>query len=163
MEYQQRLTARLLATRGFTDRLLEDFTQPGDWVYQMNENGNHALWFVGHMGVTDNFMISLIDAEKTSIPSGYAELFGIGSQPTGDLQSYPGVDMIRGFMQQRRETLLAILTDLGDDQLTHPTPEGSPEFIPDYASVFETAIWHEGLHCGQITMLRRNLGFDPVI
>ena len=66
MEYQQRLTARLLATRGFTDRLLEDFTQPGDWVYQMNENGNHALWFVGHMGVTDNFMISLIDAEKTS-------------------------------------------------------------------------------------------------
>jgi len=163
MEYQQRLTNRLHDARNFSDRLLEDFTQPNDWVYQMHENGNHALWFVGHMGVTDNFMISLIDPEKVSIPSGYAELFGIGSKPASDLQSYPDVDIIRGFMRQRRETLLALLAELDDPQLGNPTPEGSPEFLPDYASVFETAIWHEGLHSGQVTMLRRSLGFDPVI
>jgi len=34
--------------------------------------------------------------------------------------------------------------------------------LADYAAVFEMAIWHEGLHSGQLSSVRRALGHGPV-
>ena len=60
----QRLRQRLERSRGFSARLLEDFSTAEDWTRQLHEGGNHAVWFVGHMGTTDNFMISILDPEQ---------------------------------------------------------------------------------------------------
>lgn len=65
-------------------------------------------------------------------------------------------------MRERREALLGILDELSDEDLGNKTPPGSPDFLPDIGSVFETAIWHEGLHSGQLSMIRRSLGHKPL-
>jgi hypothetical protein len=109
---QERLCSRLKSARSFTERLLEDFSDSNSWVYQITPDANHALWFVGHMGVTDNFMISVLNPDLTSLPDGYAELFGIGSQPVDDIASYPDVQLVCEFMRGRREVLLSILNTL---------------------------------------------------
>ena len=69
------------------------------------------------------------------------------------------------------------LVDLDGDEISTAALTGQPMVInfwfstcapcakelPDFAAVFETAIWHEGLHCGQITVARRALGFPPLV
>ena len=71
------------------------------------------------------------------------------------------MEEVLAYMRERRAVLLELLADLSDEDLAKPTPEGAPEFLPDIGSVFETAVWHEGLHSGQLSVARRALGFPP--
>ena len=50
---------------------------------------------------------------------------------------------------------------LSEDDLNRPCPPGGPGVLTDVASVFELSSWHEGMHSGQLTMLRRALGHPP--
>ena len=163
MELVQRLTNRLTHAREFSLMLLQDFSTDEDWTFQLHDGGNHALWFLGHIATTDNFMITLVDPNHSNVPKGYPALFGIGSTPSPEISDYPSIEEVKSYCQERRNTLLAILARLTDDDLATETPDGAPEFMPDFASVFETAIWHEGLHTGQLSMLRRVRGFAPVV
>ena len=158
----QRLRQRLESTRGFSTRLLEDFSTPEEWTRQLHEGGNHAVWFVGHMGTTDNFMISILDPGLAEEKEGFAGSFGMGSEPSSEITDYPPVEELLSFMTSRREVFLEILDGLDEEALDRETPEGTPGFMPDYASVFETAIWHEALHSGQLSMIRRALGHSPI-
>ena len=163
MSQKTRLLKQLQSARSFSSNLLKDFETPKSWIYQLHEGGNHALWFVGHMGTTDNFMLSLLRPDLCHTNEEYAGLFGLGSQPSGNLAEYPTVERVLAFMAERRERLLQALEEMTDEQLAEATPQGAPEFMPDNASVFETAVWHEGLHSGQLSLLRRSLGFDPLV
>ena len=64
MEFKQRLKRQLLQARQLSEKLLADFKTPAQWVYQVHENCNHALWFVGHMAHADNFFISLVSSRR---------------------------------------------------------------------------------------------------
>ena len=163
MSQKDRLLKQLRAARGFSSNLLKDFESPESWTHQLHSGGNHALWFAGHMGTTDNFMLSLVRPDLCRVNEEYAALFGLGSQPSADLSEYPSIENVLEFMSERRGKLIQALEEITDQQLAAPTPDGAPEFMPDHASVFETAIWHEGLHSGQITLIRRSLGFAPIV
>jgi hypothetical protein len=115
------------------------------------------------MGHTDNFFISILAPERARSDARLAAKFGVGSHPTGDPADYPPVEEVLAYMRERREVLLGVLDELTDDDLGRPTPEGAPEFLPDFGSVFETAIWHEGLHSGQLSVVRRSLGYSPLM
>ena len=157
------LQEQLARARGFSEQILADFERPADWTHQVHERANHALWFVGHMGVTDDFMISLMDASLVRPLAGYREKFGVGSQPIRDPEMYPPAHEVLAYMQERRRTLLSILDRLSEEELSTPTPPGAPDFLPDFESLFQTVAWHEGLHAGQITVAHRALGHDPLI
>jgi len=163
MNHKQCLERQLRAARGFTEQLLADFHEPSQWTHQVHEGANHALWFTGHMGVSDNFFISSIAPDRVRAIPGYFEKFGLGSQPSSDPADYPPPKEVLAYMRERRETLLELLAGLSDAELSTPTPKGFPDFMPDYAGVFQTAIWHEGLHSGQISLARRALGHAPVL
>lgn len=115
------------------------------------------------MATTDNFFISLLAPEKGVNKDNYQELFGLGSTPLPQLSIYPPIEEVRAYMDERRATLLEILAGLTDGDLSTKTPSGTPDFLADYGQVFETAIWHEGLHSGQLTMVRRSLGHLPTM
>jgi hypothetical protein len=163
MTYKDRLRRQLLAARQTSEGFLADFQSIDQWVKQVHPCANHALWFAGHMGHTDNFFISIIAPEQARHDSRFAARFGVGSEPTNKPADYPPVDEVVSYMRERRAALLKILDGLSDADLSRPTPEGAPEFLPDFGSVFETAIWHEGMHSGQLSVTRRALGFQPLM
>ncbi|MBA2113677.1 DinB family protein [Bremerella alba] len=163
MSMIERLQHQLESARGFTTRILADFQKQEDWVAQVCNQSNHALWFIGHMATTDNFFVSLLAPEKADAKENYQEMFGLGSTPSTKLEDYPPIADVRGYMDDRRQVLLEILASLSDEDLATKTPDGTPDFLADYGQVFETAIWHEGLHSGQLTMVRRSLGHKPAI
>ena len=159
----ERLRKRLERTRGFSSRLLEDFSTPEEWTMQLHEGGNHAIWFVGHMGTTDNFMISILSPDRDDSREEFTGAFGMGSQPSTEISDYPPIEELLAYMTSRRDTFLEVLDGLDDEALARGTPEGTPDFMPDFASVFETAVWHEALHSGQLSVIRRALGHSPVV
>jgi uncharacterized damage-inducible protein DinB len=157
------LLRQLGRVRQMTERLLADFQSPEQWVHQVHPNCNHALWFAGHMATTDNFLLSLVAPERAKLPDGFQAKFGVGSQPTNDPAAYPPSESVLATMRERRSALLNTLEEFSDEELSRKTPAGAPEFLPDFGSVFELAVWHEGLHAGQLTVVRRALGYPPVM
>jgi hypothetical protein len=160
---KQRLQRQLSSARQLTEGLLATFKTPEQWTHQICASANHALWFVGHMASMDNFFLSLIDPSKVRDLPGYSEKFGVGSRPSSNASDYPAPVEVMTCMRERRQVLLKVLDSLSEDDLSKSTPAGSPEFLPDVASVFETAIWHEGLHSGQVSVVRKALGMPPLM
>jgi len=162
MSQSTRLKTQLENVREMSEGFLQAFETPEQWTHQVDPNANHALWFAGHMGVADNFFISVVDPDKGREADGYSEVFGMGSQPTNDADAYPPVDEVLAYMRDRRGELLNVLSSMSDADLSRSIPEGGPDMFTDLASVFETAIWHEALHAGQVSVARRSLGHEPL-
>lgn len=163
MQLRERLTTMINGARSFSEGLLSSFEKPAEWTYQIFPGANHALWFAGHMGMTDDFFLRTISPGASKVPEGYREKFGMGSQPTANQADYPPVAEVLAFMRERRQALSAELASMSNGQLASRLPAGSPEFLTDFSSVFETATWHEGIHAGQLSMIRRALGHPPMM
>lgn len=156
------LKRQLQQARQYTEALLADFKTPEQWLHQVHPQANHALWFAGHMAMSDNFFISCLAPDKVKKFDSFDGLFGMGSHPTSDAAKYPPVEEVLAAMRERRTTLLGLLDQLDDDDLPKPPASGASDFTPTVGSVFEVAVWHESLHSGQISVARRALGHKPV-
>lgn len=163
MVLQELLENELRKTRGFTKQLLSTFRTPEEWTFQVHPQANHALWFAGHMGHSDNFFISLLDRSAVRDRPEFGERFGMGSQPTSEANQYPPVEEVLEYLDERREKLIELLRGMTEERLHAETPPGTPPFLPDYASFFRTAAWHETMHAGQLTVARKALGHPPIM
>jgi uncharacterized damage-inducible protein DinB len=162
MKLADRLTRQLKQSSDFREKLLAPFKTPEDWTHQVAPGTNHALWFAGHMATADNFFIGMIDPSKRRDLDDWSKLFGMNSRPTADADEYPPVAEILDAMRERRSVLIGLLDNMSDADLAKKTPDGTPDFVPDHGAIFEAACWHEGMHAGQITMIRRALGHKPI-
>ena len=163
MDLKPRLERQLNKIREISEAFLSAFEAPEQWTFQVHERANHALWFAGHLGMVDNFLISRVAPEKARAADDYREKFGMGSRPTANPADYPTPEEVLAFMRERREALLEVLSGLSEEDLAKPSPEGIPEFMPDVASIFEAAVWHEALHGGQVTVIRQAMGVSPLV
>ena len=163
MSLKPRLKQQLEFARSATERMLAVFKTPQDWTFQVHPAANHALWVAGHLGTVDNFYLSAVAPAEVQMPAGYREKFGMGSRPAGSPDAYPPVAEVLDFFRQRRAALLRTLDGLSEQSLLTAAPAGAPPFIRDVAGFFEAAVWHEGLHAGQITIARRALGHPPMV
>lgn len=162
MSLTARLKANLVQAREMTEGIFATLKSPEEWTHQVHPKANHALWIAGHLGHADNFFISMIAPEKAVEKEGWGEAFGMGSQPTSDASAYPSVEEVLAYFRERRETMLAIVDSLSEEDLAKKTPEGSPDFMSDYEQTLEMALWHEGIHTGQLTVAHRSLGHSPL-
>jgi uncharacterized damage-inducible protein DinB len=162
MNLADRLLRQLEMIRDTSEKMLAAFQTPEDWTHQVVPGTNHALWFAGHMAMTDNYFISQIDPKQAKTFEGWDKLFEMGSQPTDNPDDYPPVAEVVDAMRDRREVLLDLLRGRSDAELAAPLAEGAPEFLPDLGSVFEMTTWHETLHVGQVSVVRRGLGHRPL-
>jgi uncharacterized damage-inducible protein DinB len=163
MEYKPRLKSLLEQARKTSENMLASFKTPQDWTYQVHPSANHAMWFAGHMTSVDNFFVSVLAPDKAiTLPPGWKEMFGMGSKPSPNPTDYPPPEEVLRLMRDRRQAFMAAFDSLNEGDLTKSMPNGAPDFLKDYAGVFEAAIWHEGLHTGQLSIARRALGHAPL-
>lgn len=161
MDLKARLREGLVFSRGFTERLLDDFKTPDDWMTTPVGSSNHAMWIVGHLAVAENFFIKLAGGE-VDVREDYAKLFGKGSTPKSNAGDYPESSEVLAYLRQRREALLETLDHCSEEDFAKPTPEGAPPFMHDLGAMFQMMVWHESLHSGQLTTIRRSLGHGPI-
>ena len=162
MKFADRILRQLEMIRDTSEKMLAAFETPEDWTRQVVPGTNHALWFAGHMATTDNYFIGRIAPERTKNFDDWDKLFSMGSKPTSDPDDYPPVAEVLDAMRERRTVLLDLLRGRSDAELAGPPAAGASDFLPDLASIFEMATWHESMHLGQVTVVRRALGHRPL-
>lgn len=147
----------LLFARHVTTGLLEDV--PGDqWLFQPFPSANHATWIVGHIALNDDNFLTGLGDRPSSVPAEWKTLFGAGSTLARDKASYPQPAELMAHFNDRRTDLLHWFRQLPADQLTATVPEAWQRFGASYAHIMNSLAWHEGLHAGQLTTIRRGLG-----
>lgn len=130
-----------------------------------SNGGNHPLWVLGHLVRSES---DLLDGFILGQPNRFPELeslFGMGSTPTTDADTYPGMDELMGKFEQIRAASLAHLETLSDDDLDKPS-HAPEEFGPPFATVgacYAAMASHMSFHAGQVADARRAAGRDPLM
>ena len=154
--------AALDLARRQTLRLAQDIP-PDKLCHQPVPNANHALWVLGHLAVSDDYFQSQLGGRKPVLDESWNKLFATGSKPTSNRSAYPKLDEVKAGMERSRKALLDWLGSLDDRKLMSPMPANWTEFAPTFAALAGTVAWHEGLHAGQLSVVRRSLGLPPTM
>jgi len=146
--------------RRITLCLINDIPPDKLW-YQPVSAGNHVLWIAGHLATADDFYLRGLGNRETGFPPEWRGLFGMGSTPQADASSYPALSDVKEQLSRMRVGLVEFFSGLSDEQLAQPLPGDFATFAPDFGTLASTIAWHEGLHAGQLTVIRKALGLKP--
>lgn len=153
-------------SRRIMEGIIDSLKSDDDWFYQPHDKANHALWIIGHLGLADNMFASRFRENRANEPAGYKDLFWFGSEPSADRSRYPPVEEVLAYFRERRETLLKVLDELTEEELSAAAPgadEGGPMAgAPSMGHAFHFVAYHEGVHNGQLTVCHRGLGNPPL-
>lgn len=156
---------QIVFARNYTVRLL-DSLPPEAWFWQPPNCPTHIAWQVGHLAMAE-FRLGLerVRGEKPGdadlISESFLQLFGRESVPRADSQTYPSPSEIRTVFDRVHQQVLQELPHLDDRELDQPILK--PHLL------VKTKLWsllwcaqHELLHAGQIGLLRRLRGQQPI-
>lgn len=165
MEALRTAVGQIKFAREYTLGLL-DATPDEHWFTQPDGIPSTIAWQVGHLTVSQYglLMFRIRGREPDDlklIPGRFRKAFGRGSLPSSDPTSQPTPEELR-------ERLARVLT-LGLEVLDTVTPEVLLEPVEMPYAVYPTKLGailfcplHEHIHAGQIGLLRRALGLEPV-
>lgn len=162
MELKERFQRALEVSRGLVEELIRDIAASDAWFRPAAEGTNHAMWIVGHLAAADDAFVGLVDPAASDPRDSFRKCFGRGSELSLEPSDYPPIDEVLDYLRDRRAALLAALEKISADDFEKPTPPGAPPIMYDLGSVFHMAAWHESLHAGQLTTIRRMLGHAPI-
>ncbi|HEX8875971.1 MAG TPA: DinB family protein [Phycisphaerales bacterium] len=145
---------------------------------------NHLAWCLGHLALTNNRFCEWLPGEKTDaqgrplvgLPasdfidgaaSGDSERFGSESVSFGSHPAIPGVVFPKHarcieIFDASIERFAAAIRKLSDEDLITPVPMFRGVTAPPHLLVAR-AVYHVGIHNGQIADLRRALGLGTVL
>lgn len=144
------------ATLGLVEKTPSDKFLAQPWP-----GANHVLWNLGHIATVDDFFLATVTGQSPKLPAEWKGLFFMGSTPQASAAAYPAVGEIMDGMEERRSVLLDWFGALPESVLGQPTPEPIRDFAATLGVLPLTIAWHEGLHGGQISAIRRALGLEP--
>lgn len=151
--------------RKYTHSLLEDFADD-EWFRQPADGVTHLAWQVGHLAMAE-YALTMIrirgkePADADFISSDFFKQFKKGSSPQTVADNYSDPSEIRLVFEQVHKHALAELAGYSDEELDVSLPEPHAVFDTKLGSVFFCSS-HEMMHAGQIGLLRRLLGKNPV-
>ncbi|HED53575.1 MAG TPA: DinB family protein [Phycisphaerales bacterium] len=149
-------------SRGFLMSLLE--ATPDEAFFKVPcSGGNHPAWIVGHLALTDAFFLADLSGQALGVPESWNELFGMKTESVEDASKYPSRQELTERLVSTREAMIGWLKSLSDEQLLKPIEGDLSQFAKNPAVLMGTLAWHEGLHTGQIGVVRRMVGLPPIV
>ena len=152
-------------TRTYTLSLLEDIDE-ALWFTMPEGCSTHVAWQVAHLAMAQYGLCLFrqrgrADVDRDLLPRGFVQKYGKGSTPDPSPENNLSPSEIRGVFERVHEQACQEMEGYDESELNepidmpyavYPTKLGSLLFCPH----------HEMLHAGQIGLLRRLLGKDPV-
>ena len=103
----------------------------------------HIAWQLMHIAATDDRHLNTRMRPGEAAAPQFVQRFAGGSTPDDDV---PSLDVIRGYLNERRQAMLDQLRSLRDADL--PT-KANPQAQWTYEEWFRVLAWHEAHHHGQ--------------
>ncbi len=166
MSQLELLTEQLQFTWRYTQRLL-DAAAELDWFRDPTGNSSNIAWQVGHLAMAQYGLaierirgIEANDAEL--LPPEFRTWFGQYSRPAALDAGQIGQTGLREVFDRVHEASLAIVATLSESDLDAPILSRPHLLFDTKRGSLAWCARHEMVHAGQIGLLRRQLGADPL-
>jgi hypothetical protein len=133
--------------------------RPEHWFLKPGDASNHLMWVAGHLVVSRGSVLKTLGAEW-STPWG--ALFARGAKLAPQDQ-YPGVEDIRKAWIDLSDQLSATLAGAPADVLAMAAPNGKSSFNGKVGGLVAFLAFHETYHVGQLSYLRKWLGYGQTV
>jgi DinB superfamily len=156
---------QIIFARNYTIEVL-DQTPAGEWFRLPPSGISHVAWQVGHLAYAQ-YRLALWrirgaqPQDSDLISEAHRNLFGYESVPDPDPAKYPSPADLRAVFGRVHEQVLREVRCLDEGELDLPVPHPHP-FAPTKLQALLWCAHHEMLHAGQIGLLRRQLGYQPL-
>ena len=157
--------AQIVFARGYTKLFLADL-EPDDWFWQPKPDSTHIAWQVGHLAVAQYSLCvrrtrGTLPEDETLISSDFRSRFGKGSIPaTGAAANLPIAEIKKTF-DRVQEFVMNLHANSNDEMLSEISLPEHPAFQTKLGALFWSG-QHELIHAGQIGLLRRLRGKQPL-
>ncbi|TMU83950.1 DinB family protein [Bacillus sp. BHET2] len=124
---------------------------------------NSIRWNLGHILLSqENLLYSFVDEnEHRSLPPEYGELFGFHTSPeTWNTLTPPTLKELREKLEAQPKRLKEAFSSRLDEVGKKPFVLGGNTTLTTLGEVLSFANWHEGLHQGTITSIKRVQGIE---
>ena len=166
MDLKSHVRHSLVSARRFTEGIVNAFQTEDDWHFHVHPQANHPLWIVAHLGLADNMFAAMFRPAAGHKPAGWDGLFWFGSQLQPNRRIYPSSSEVLAYFRERRDNLLRVLDEMGDQELAQPAPAaGDPSPFagaPCIGHALLHCAQHEAFHSGQLAVIHRVLGHLPL-
>ena len=153
---------RIALDNGDSDlRFIEDMES--DPLAQPFPGGNHPMWIIGHLAVTEARLHQILFDEPNAMEH-WKPLFDWGTEPSTDLERYPPISEVLSRYRELRKKTIEYLKSLNDDDLDAPTkcpPPGMEKAFDTVGNSLLTFASHQAFHGGQASVARRSSGRSP--
>lgn len=145
-------------------RMFLDDLEPDQWAWQPGEGQTHIAWQVGHLAVAQ-YSLALMrirghqEADEAWIGAAFRKRYGKGSAPQA--VSTDEIATIQATFDRVFDTVMETLPAYSDEQLDVPLDRPHPLFTTKLGGL-EWCSRHELIHTGQIALLRRLMGKQPL-
>ena len=124
---------------------------------QLRNGGPSIAWNIGHLLHHRNQIAAAIGCDGPAL-----DLQPYSTSAT-DGNDYPAVEEFRAAWIEFSDRLRAAVCELSENRLGTPSPMRLPHGERTLLDALRFVVWHEGLHLGQISMLRSHHGLTPVV
>ena len=129
------------------------------WFKKPGDDSNHLTWVMGHLIVHRGQTLKVLGVDYDNT---WSELFTRGSERVADAQ-YPSVEDIRSAWQDVSSKLSEALKSAPENVVTQDAPKGPPSFDGKIAGTVAFYAFHDTYHVGQVSFLRKWLGYGQTI
>lgn len=126
-----------------------------------NAGGNHAMWIAGHLAVIEGRLHKMIFGTANPTEN-WKPLFDWGTTPSDDAKIYPPFEQVLATLADLRGKTRAYVESIDDQKLDAPLKSTIPGIPFDsIGSALLIIAFHECVHCGEATAIRRAAGKQP--
>ena len=130
---------------------------PEKWLVRPSQNSNHLTWIAGHVVVHRAIVGKMLGLEW-SAP--WEQLFARGAKLAAPEQ-YPGPAELQRSFREMSEKVASAFPGISEETLRKPVPKEQPSLDGTLGGSVALLCLHESVHVGQMTYLRKCLGYEP--
>jgi uncharacterized damage-inducible protein DinB len=142
-------------------RFVDDL-KPHEFEHQPCDGANCTAWILGHLALTDRRQLAWLGATNLPpLPAGFEERFLTTRTKAEQQAGYGDPKELIAAFDAHRDALIAFVPGVSAEKLAEPAPVARPMFSTCGEAVLFMAL-HVSMHAGQLSTIRRSLGYPPV-
>lgn len=129
-------------------------------VFPTSEGGCHTLWVLGHLAYIEAWVVHGFMLGQRNPLAAWEEIFD-GADTSGDISQFPSFDLVLGKCREVRESTIALLDSLAEDDLDRKSasvPAGFEDTFGTYRLCLQYVADHWYMHRGNLADARRAAG-----
>ncbi len=157
--------AQMAWARQYTLQLIESVPE-SLWFDSPSGLPSHLAWQVGHLAVSQYGLMLFRQRGRSPgdldlMPGWLRKQFGRGTQPGPKVDTSPSPIELLGRLEKIHNQAMAEVAELSSQQLAEPTEMPYAAYPIKLGALLFCPI-HESIHAGQIGLIRRAHGLDPL-